>query len=237
MKTLLVLFGTLYIHICCAQSMCDKFGFRVGYSESAQSPKWDTDQLSYGMNDLHSAYLGLDFKDSLSPKWGYSVGVQFCEKGYQSHYVMAAPSIYVEVEDRYELSYLDLPICLIRSKKAFSFKFGIVPSILLAGSSGLLLTTDYSGYYISSRWDCLTPKLYKTIDIAMTLGCMIRICPDLDFDFNIQKGFINPNRDGASDELGYQVTALVGIRYHFLRSTKYLVDRNSSIRQTAETSK
>lgn len=198
--------------------------FRMGYSQSSQSPMlYRPDQVSYWYRNIHAPYFALNYSDSLNRKLGYSLGLQFCAKGFQTHYEFDYSPTHLYVKYRYSLYYLELPVNLIFNFKSFKINTGLVASYLFDSTEDFYhsyVDKYYVNDYIFSDQNL---SRFNRLDLGITLGILKKINQHVDLELTFQRGLIVPDKWTAG-EINYQETGLIGIRYYFLKKSTYLTD-------------
>jgi len=201
--------------------------FRVGYSQSAQMKEATSIQnITYWRNNIHSAYFGLEYAGAFSKKWGYSIGVQMCEKGYKTKYqnIAANGAITFDVSYQFTLNYIDIPINTYFGGKKYQFKIGVIPSFLVGNNFRFVQTEKTPYTYMSYKYATTNPDRFKKFDFGLNLGLVKKVNQHFDIEFNAQRHFIKPDKWGKA-EINYHQTFLLGIKYYFVRNVMYFQEK------------
>ncbi len=207
-----------------AQSGWQNLAVQIGYSQSAQSPMLlRIDQVTYWAHNIHSIYFGAEYRDSLNHKWGWTIGIHTCEKGYKTSFSSNGSLSNIDLSYQYSLRCLEMPICATFNLGAFQLKGGLFATYLL-GSNYMLTETDQNSIlYLQNRFVSPDNFHYNKWDFGVILGIVRRITSHFDIELNVERGFLFLDKS-KGDEIKYQETGLLGIRYFFLKPSRYLSD-------------
>jgi hypothetical protein len=231
-KFLLTLFLIGFIGLVQAQSGWQNLAIQVGYSQSAQSPSlFRADQVTAWAHNIHSIYFGAEYADSINRHWGWSIGIHTCEKGYKTQFSSTGSLSNIYLSYQYSLRCLELPICATFNLGGFQIKGGLFTTYLF-GSNYMLSETDQnSTLYLQNKFVATDNSHYNKWDFGIHLGIVRRINSHFDIELNVERGFLFLDKS-KGDEIKYQETGLIGIRYFFLKPSKYLTDVSSSKNRT-----
>ncbi len=222
----------LFIYmLCCihsySQDWVQHLEFRTGYSQSTQSPDWyRPDQVGAWRNNIHAAYFGCNFNTLFNEKWGVSSGLQLCQKGLVVDYHQYGPVIGNETDYIYHLSYLELPVSFIFNMKKWQFFSGIQASYLLNSSWKFRQRQFYyTNLYVVTYLHVFTgTDMYNPFDFGINLGASRKINDYLSIEFTFLRGLTIPDKYSEGD-IHYQESFLFGIKYYFLKNSRYPVGK------------
>lgn len=208
-----------------AQKHLDNLSFKLGYSQAAQMAEpLGITNITYWRNNIHSAYFGIDFSSSFKKKWSYSIGLQFCEKGYKTKYKNINGSVSFDVRYQFTLNYIECPLIISYKIKRTKINIGVVSSFLMDNNFRFVQTEQTPYTYFSYKYSTSNPDRFKRFDIGLNLGFTKTINNNFDIEFNYQRHFIKPDK-WMKYEINYQQTFLLGIKYYFLRNSTYYQEK------------
>jgi hypothetical protein len=215
---------------CFPQSIRENIAFRVGYSQSTQSPDWyRPDQVAAWRNNIHSVYFGADYTQRICHKYALTFGPQVTQKGYKMAYSFYDPAFSTIDSYMYSFTYLDFPVNFIYKPGNWGFILGAFGSYLLHSDyRSEHIEMYYTNLYvISYKRGNPNTVFYNRYDLGINIGISRKLTDYLDVEFNFLRGLTLPDKL-PTGEIRYQESFLFGIKYYFLKNSRYLVGRTEN---------
>jgi len=194
---------------------------KVGHSLSVT--QWGLNPLSETrrLNDrsINGIFFNLQYAFEIKRK-KFNIGLQLTQKGFLTNY--ERKRVYNDEVVYYEhrLFYLELPINYKIESKKNSFISGLIFSYLY---DDIWRFSDVQTFYdkngnVTSIYNSNYTKpfpyfdRYNVFDFGLNVGYARKINESLDFEFTIQKHFINVD-NWHTEDLKYNLCFLTGLRY------------------------
>ncbi len=207
---------------CSGQGALNKFSIEIGAATTRNTLKVADFYMPFSKFNYHSInspFINVSYRNKLSEKFDWELGLQLLEKGTKSEYGFTFPNGLSQfVSYRYLLSYAEMPIGIIFKRRLLSYSVDVVPSYLVDAnflykenvrnlfSSSSVANTDYQ-YVVRPM------PLFNRFDVGLNLAISRIINKKIDVELKFQKHFIRPYKP-ISAELNYQQTFFIGLRYY-----------------------
>ncbi|HPQ07826.1 MAG TPA: hypothetical protein PK995_01205 [Bacteroidia bacterium] len=207
---------------------------QTGYSLSAQtvldyseSPAIKTIMSYFRFNDFRNDinffYVGAEQRLSLTDEMKSKLiwGVYLSKKGFKREVSFISHGNKTTISDRYLFYYINFPLYIQRKlwQDKLYLNYGIVPSVMFYNvehykyERKVVSQPAYFPEYKYENYFHYYEKDVNFVDLSFRLGLSYFLNPKIGFDFYLDKGLININRNAISTSIGYQNLFMLGVRY------------------------
>ncbi|HWY11829.1 MAG TPA: outer membrane beta-barrel protein [Bacteroidia bacterium] len=209
-------FLLIFFTVSFSNSFCQKkneLNIIGGYSQAGQSS--DQFVTSYWRQNVHSAFIGLEYNYNITKKSAIGFGVEFVEKGFRQWYGKNLWGTPYFTSYFYSYNYLELPLYYRYTFKKWYFKVGAYGAYMVSSAQGALHTFD-NGNGVLSENRGVNDNLInvRRFDVGMVLGFGYKITPRLKAFGTFTRGFIRPYKYD-SQELIFNECFMFGFSYTF----------------------